>query len=106
MASARVSIAGLAREVGLARPDFKNGGFWLRFICPRCSRRVRVLRLHEGEVKCWRCVGLPYTVEHLSKPERARRRIARLLEQLNAPAVRLNPRKAARSIDEVRSNSR
>jgi hypothetical protein len=93
-----VTIGGLEREVGLARLEFGNGGFWLHFVCPRCSRHVKVLKLHDGGIKCSRCLGRPYRVEYMPKPERARRRVAQLIEQLNAPAARVNPRKG-RTLD-------
>jgi hypothetical protein len=38
----------LKREVRLAHRRFPNGGSWSFFLCPRCDRRVRRLRLNDG----------------------------------------------------------
>jgi hypothetical protein len=37
----------LRREVRLAHRRFPNGGSWSFFLCPRCDRRVRRLRLKD-----------------------------------------------------------
>ena len=38
----------LKREVRLTHRRFPNGGSWSFFLCPRCDRRVRRLRLNDG----------------------------------------------------------
>jgi hypothetical protein len=47
----------LKREVGLEHRRFPNGGYWSFFLCPRCDRRVRRLRLHDGRPMCSYCCG-------------------------------------------------
>ena len=40
----------LQREVRLMHRRFPNGGSWSFFLCPRCDRRVRRLRLSDGRL--------------------------------------------------------
>jgi hypothetical protein len=40
----------LKREVRLEHRRFPNGGSWSFFLCPRCARRVRRLRLKDGRL--------------------------------------------------------
>jgi hypothetical protein len=50
-------------EVGLRMRQFPNGGFWARFLCPRCDRGSQRLRLLDGQPACGKCVrasGLIY----------------------------------------------
>lgn len=100
MASVRVTIAGLSREVGLWHLRFPNGGGWSFFLCPECGRRARVLRLYE-KMACWRCTrdGSPprrmlYRVQLNDKA----RWIERLRERLGGGPARVQPR-PGRTID-------
>jgi hypothetical protein len=88
-----VSCGGLRRVVGIAHRRFPNNGSWSFFLCPRCGRRARVLKLHDGAVKCSRCVGLLYRCQRMSDSERAARRVEKLEAFLSADAARLHPRK-------------
>jgi hypothetical protein len=47
----------LKREVRLAHRRFPNGGCWSFFLCPRCERRARRLRLNDGRPMCSYCCG-------------------------------------------------
>ena len=47
----------LKREVRLEHRRFPNGGSWSFFLCPRCDRRVRRLRLNDGRPMCSYCCG-------------------------------------------------
>jgi hypothetical protein len=100
MASVRVTIAGVEREVRLSHLRFPNGGGWSFFICPSCGRQARVLKLFE-KIACWRCTrsGTP------SRPLRYRvqegdrtQRVERLRERLQGGPARLKPR-PGRTID-------
>jgi hypothetical protein len=87
-----VSCGGLRRVIGVAHRRFPNNGSWSFFLCPRCSRRARVLKLHDGAVKCSRCVGLPYQCQLMSDSARAARRVEKLEALLSTDAARLHPR--------------
>jgi hypothetical protein len=50
-------------EVGVRMTQFPNGGFWARFVCPRCGGSSQRLRLLDGQPACGKCVrasGLIY----------------------------------------------
>jgi hypothetical protein len=83
-ASVRVSIEGVEGLVRLRHRDFPNGGSWSFFECPQCSRRVRILRLHEGAIKCRYCTGLIYACQQGDKGPR----IVRLQALLHGGAAR------------------
>jgi hypothetical protein len=85
----------LTREVRLEHRRFPNGGSWCFFLCPRCDRRVRRLRLNDGRVMCSRCCGNFHRISYGSPEQRWKAREQRIenLSKLidNGPA-RLNPR--------------
>jgi hypothetical protein len=96
MASVRVTIGEVSREVRLSHMRFPNGGGWSFFVCPSCGRRARVLKLFE-KIACWRCTRLegkplPYRVQLGDRSER----IKRLREKLNGGAARAKPRPGRR----------
>jgi hypothetical protein len=88
---------GLRREVKVVHRRFPNGGEWSFFLCPTCSRRARVLRVHDKPT-CRRCClreGIGYRVSSGSPVERDVARMARLhklRELLDGGPVRLHPR--------------
>jgi hypothetical protein len=85
----------LKREVRLAHRRFPNGGSWSFFLCPRCERRVRRLRLNDGRPMCSRCCGNFHRISYGSPDEReiAREgRIERLRKLVDGGPARLNPR--------------
>jgi hypothetical protein len=54
---------GVEYEVGVRMMQFPNGGFWARFICPRCGGGSQRLRLLDGQPACGKCIrasGLIY----------------------------------------------
>jgi hypothetical protein len=54
---------GVEYEVGVRMRQFPNGGFWARFICPRCGGGSQRLRLLNGQPACGKCIkasGLIY----------------------------------------------
>jgi hypothetical protein len=54
---------GVEYEVGVRMRQFPNGGFWARFICPRCGGGSQRLRLLDGQPACGKCIrasGLIY----------------------------------------------
>jgi hypothetical protein len=92
MASVRVTIGEVSREVGLSHMRFPNGGGWSFFLCPLCGRRARVLKLFE-RIACWRCTRfegrpLPYRAMLHDRSQR----IERLREKLYGGAARPRPR--------------
>jgi hypothetical protein len=88
----------LRREVRVVHRKLRNGGSWSFFVCPQCARRARVLKLHDGRPKCWRCCracGVRYRSANGSPVERDAARMARLQklrELLDGGPVRLHPR--------------
>jgi hypothetical protein len=91
----------LRREVRVVHHRFPNGGEWSFFLCPVCSRPVRVVKLHEKPM-CRRCClrdGIGYRVSSGSPVERDAARLARLKklgELLDGGPVRLHPRPGRR----------
>jgi hypothetical protein len=96
MASVRVTIGEVSREVRLSHMRFPNGGGWSFFLCPSCGRRARVLKLFE-KIACWRCTRLegkplPYRVQLGDRSGR----IERLRQKLNVGPARARPRPGRR----------
>jgi hypothetical protein len=97
----------LRREIGVTHRQFPNGGGWSFFVCPRCSRRARVLKIYDGLPMCWRCCaanGVCYRSAGGSPVEREAAwmaRLQKLRELLDGGAVRLRPR-PGRALDRRR----
>jgi hypothetical protein len=86
--------------VGVRVRRFRNGGFWVMLICPRCNGGAQRLRLLDDTPACGRCVrasGLRYRVESTAAKDRhlvtALERIAKLNRD---KPVRVNPRPGRR----------
>jgi hypothetical protein len=91
----------LKREVRLEHRRFPNGGSWSFFLCPRCERRVRRLRLNDGRAMCSRCCGNFHRIAYGSPDEREtarERRIEKLRKLIDGSPARLNPR-TGRTLD-------
>jgi len=92
----------LRREVRVVHRKLRNGGSWSFFVCPQCARRARVLKLHDGRPKCWRCCracGVRYRSASGSPVERDAARMARLQKlrgMLDGGPARLHPRPGRR----------
>jgi hypothetical protein len=101
---ARGAVTGLVRfgddgveyQVGVRMRQFPNGGFWARFICPRCGGGSQRLRLLDGQPLCGKCIrarGLIYRSQSVRTERRhlitAPPRIALLNGDKSA---RINPR--------------
>jgi hypothetical protein len=59
----RFDDGGTEYQVGVRMRPFPGGGFWARFVCPRCGGGSQRLRLLDGQpacVKCIRASGLIY----------------------------------------------
>jgi hypothetical protein len=94
----------LKREVRLAHRRFANGGSWTFFLCPRCGRRVRRLRLNDGRPMCSRCCGNFHRISYGSPDQREQareRRIEKLQKLIDGGPARLNPR-PGRTLDRRR----
>jgi hypothetical protein len=97
-AHALVMLAGVEREVRIVRRKFPNSGEWALFLCAECGRRARTLKLIDGKPMCWRCCrdrGAVYRTAGGSVAERADghlRRVGALIEMLDGPPLRLQPR--------------
>jgi hypothetical protein len=80
--------------VGLQHIHFANGGGWSFFVCV-CGRRCRTLRVYHGSLGCKGCLeakGLRYSVEDMSRRERAAYIAERLKARLASPSpARLKP---------------
>jgi hypothetical protein len=70
--------APVSTEVAVRSFRMRSGGVFLQFICGRCGRRARVLRLHEPHIVCGRCTGLRYWCEGKPAVRRAQHRVERL----------------------------
>jgi hypothetical protein len=85
----------LKREVRLEHRRFPNGGSWSFFLCPRCDRRVRRLRLNDGRAMCSYCCGNFHRISYGSPEQRAtarEQRIEKLRKLIDDGPARLNPR--------------
>jgi hypothetical protein len=85
----------LKREVRLTHRLFPNGGSWTFFLCPRCERRVRRLRLNDGRPMCSYCCGNFHRISYGSPDQREaarQQRIEKLRKLIDAAPARLNPR--------------
>jgi hypothetical protein len=89
--SIRVRLGEAEVVVGVELRRFPNGGYWWLLVCPCCRRSVKVLRLFESRIACWRCVGLRHGSECLRPVRRAQRRIELLRARLDAGPARLRP---------------
>ena len=70
---------------------FPSGGGWSRFVNPCCGRTSRILRLHDGEPTCVRCLGARGIWPRSSRQspyQRALCSVARLTKMLNEPPTR------------------
>jgi hypothetical protein len=84
----------LKREVRLEHRRFPNGGSWSFFLCPRCERRVRRLRLNDGRM-CSYCCGNFHRISYGSPEQRSKARewrIEELRKLIDGGSARLNPR--------------
>jgi hypothetical protein len=82
--------------VGLRMTQFRNGGFWARFLCPRCNGTSQRLRLLDDEPACGRCVrasGLIYRSQSVRTEKRYEVTAPTRLARLNSDKpARVNPR--------------
>jgi hypothetical protein len=97
MTSVRIGFGAieLKREVRLEHRHFPNGGSWSFFLCPRCERRVRRLRLNDGRVMCSRCCGNFHCISYGSPEQRGtarEHRIEKLRKLIDDGPARLKPR--------------
>jgi hypothetical protein len=86
-----LSVGGVEATVKLALLRFRNNGSWSLFVCPSCGRLARNLKVRDGRLHCWKCVGLPY------RDRRSRLHKTSLIERLIAQfdsdqPARLHPR--------------
>jgi hypothetical protein len=85
---------GVERQVGVRFRQFPNGGWWARFVCPRCGGGAQRLRLLDDRPACGACVrasGLWSRVELARNEERVLITAPALLAMLSKPA-RVHPR--------------
>jgi hypothetical protein len=69
----RFNDDGVEYRVGVRMMRFPGGGFWARFVCPRCDGGSQRLRLLDGEpacVKCIRASGLIYRSQSIRTEKR------------------------------------
>ena len=64
---------GVEYQVGVRTMRFPGGGFWARFVCPKCGGGSQRLRLLDGQptcVKCARASGLIYRSQSIRTEKR------------------------------------
>jgi hypothetical protein len=64
---------GVEYQVGVRMRQFPNGGFWARFVCPRCDGGSQRLRLLDGQPACGKCIrasGLIYRSQSIRTEKR------------------------------------
>jgi hypothetical protein len=91
---------GLEYEVGVLMRQFPNGGFWARFICPRCGGGSQRLRLIDGQPLCGKCIrasGLIYRSQSVRAETRHMVTAPSRIALLNGDKpARINPRPGRR----------
>jgi hypothetical protein len=87
---------GVEYGVGVRMTHFPNGGFWARFVCPRCDRGCQRLRLLDGQPACGKCIraiGLIYRSQSVRTETRHLVTAPPRIALLNADKpARVNPR--------------
>jgi hypothetical protein len=90
-----VKLGDIEQTVGVHLRRFPSGGSWSWFGCPACGRWVRVLKLLDGAVLCWRCCakhGVRWRVWPMTVRRRAEHRIPKLRAMLQSEqSLRLKP---------------
>jgi hypothetical protein len=69
----RFNDDGVEYRVGVRMMRFPGGGFWARFVCPRCDGGSQRLRLLDGQPACVKCVrasGLIYRSQSIRTEKR------------------------------------
>ena len=64
---------GVEYQVGVRMMRFPGGGFWARFVCPRCGGGSQRLRLLDGKPACGKCAraaGLIYRSQSIRTEKR------------------------------------
>ena len=72
-ARVRFGDDGVEYQVGVRMMHFPSGGFWARFVCPRCGEGSQRLRLPDGQPACGKCVratGLIYRSQSIRTEKR------------------------------------
>jgi hypothetical protein len=91
----RVQLGDVELDVSVHLRRFPSGGSWSWFGCPACGRWVRVLKLFDGAVLCWRCCqqrGVRRRAWPLGIRQRAELRIPKLKAMLESEqSLRLKP---------------
>ena len=87
---------GVEYEVGVRMTQFPNGGFWARFVCPRCGGGSQRLRLLDDRPACGACVrasGLIYRSQSVRTEKRHLVTAPPRLARLNSDRpLRVHPR--------------
>jgi hypothetical protein len=87
---------GVEYEVGVRMRQFPNGGFWARFVCPRCDGGSQRLRLLDGQPACGKCIrasGLIYRSQSVRTERRHLLTSPPRIALLNGDKpARINPR--------------
>jgi hypothetical protein len=69
----RFGGGGVEYQVGVRTMRFPGGGFWARFVCPRCGGGSQRLRRLDGQPACVKCVrasGLIYRSQSIRTEKR------------------------------------
>ncbi len=78
-------------DVGLIESACNYGGVRYWFKCPLCNTKRSRLYLHNQDIKCRNCVGIPYQSQNETKSDRLMRRARSARRKLGANNNLLHP---------------
>ena len=77
----------IAARLRFTETATRFGGLRLWMLCPRCSRRCRVLFIGFGRVACRRCFRLPSQPQSLDQMDRALHAMGKIARQIDPHAA-------------------
>lgn len=98
MTEAEVLVGSTKGRVKLAHTRFPHGGGYSYFVCPRCEGLARVIREHEGALKCRRCLKEAGRWRYRAEAN-PRLKIERLAKLVNGPCPRVKGKDSRHTVD-------
>jgi hypothetical protein len=92
---ANISLGKISAEVHYTETATRFGGRRVWVLCPRCSRRCRVLFIGFGKIACRRCFRLRYQSQSLDQMDRELHAMGKIARQIDPQAGMDLPDKAA-----------
>jgi len=83
---ANISLGKISAEVHYTETATRFGGRRVWVLCPRCSRRCRVLYIGLGRVACRCCFRLRYQSQSLDQMDRALHAMGKIARQIDPQA--------------------